>query len=157
MRARRRVLTNTTSRRGPVRDLRHRRIRGAILDELCSLDWPRVPSCRKARSVEERPQLGQKLGRAATEVEVADALNLSPPSFPASSTRCTDVAPLPFQIGLDDEDQDVIQLEDIVDDPNHKDALEVIESDEPGKSARDRSTGSRSKQRLVVSLYYYEK
>ena len=55
------------------------RIRGAILDELRSLDWASRSIRRKARGVEEASRdLGQRLGRAATEDEVAQELNLSP-------------------------------------------------------------------------------
>jgi len=54
------------------------RIRGAMLDELRSNDWmPR--SVRRAQKTIERAMSGleQKLGRAATEVEVARELKLS--------------------------------------------------------------------------------
>src|SRR2546427_12365101 len=55
------------------------RIRGAILDELRSLDWASRSIRRKARNIEEVARdLGQRLGRAATEEEGADALNVSP-------------------------------------------------------------------------------
>src|SRR3990172_8323801 len=50
------------------------RIRGAILDELRALDWASRSIRRRARNVEEvSRELGQSLGRAATEEEGADA------------------------------------------------------------------------------------
>jgi RNA polymerase sigma factor for flagellar operon FliA len=134
------------------------RIRGAILDELRSLDWASRSIRRKARSVEEAARgLGQKLGRAATEVEVAEALNLSPTELSRllDEVHGTSLLSLSKSVS-NDEDQDIIQLEDIVDDPNHKDALEVIETDEAREVLLETIDGLPEQQRLVVSLYYYE-
>jgi len=134
------------------------RIRGAILDELRSLDWASRSIRRKARSVEEAARdLAQKLGRAATEVEVAEALNLSPTELSRLLDEVHGTSLLSLSKSVSgDEDQDVIQLEDIVDDPNHKDALEVIETDEAREVLLDTVDGLPEQQRLVVSLYYYE-
>lgn len=134
------------------------RIRGAILDELRSLDWASRSIRRKARNVEEVARdLGQKLGRAATEEEVADALNLSPVELSRLMDEVHGTALLSLSKSVSsDEDQDFIQLEDIVDDPSHKDALEVIESDEAREVLLETIDGLPEQQRLVVALYYYE-
>jgi RNA polymerase sigma factor for flagellar operon FliA len=55
-----------------------------------------------------------------------------------------------------DEDQDFIQLEDIVDDPAHKDALEVMETEESREVLLETIDHLPEQQRLVVALYYYE-
>lgn len=53
------------------------RIRGAILDSLRELDWSPRDLRRKARQLEEvTNRLGTQLGRAATEQELADELEL---------------------------------------------------------------------------------
>jgi len=134
------------------------RIRGAILDELRSLDWASRSIRRKARNVEEvARELGQKLGRAATEEEVAEALNLSPVELSRLMDEVHGTALLSLSKSVSsDEDQDFIQLEDIVDDPSHKDALEVIESDEAREVLLETIDGLPEQQRLVVALYYYE-
>ena len=134
------------------------RIRGAILDELRSLDWASRSIRRKARNVEEvARELGQRLGRAATEEEVADALNLSPVELSRLLDEVHGTALLSLSKSVSsDEDQDFIQLEDIVDDPSHKDALEVIESDEAREVLLETIDGLPEQQRLVVALYYYE-
>ena len=108
------------------------RIRGAILDELRSLDWASRSIRRKARTVEEAARdLGQKLGRAATEEEVADALNLSPVELSRLMDEVHGTALLSLSKAVTgDEDQDFIQLEDIVDDPSQTDALELLENEE---------------------------
>jgi RNA polymerase sigma factor for flagellar operon FliA len=53
------------------------RIRGAILDSLRELDWSPRDLRRKARQLEEvTRRLGAELGRAASEQEIADSLDL---------------------------------------------------------------------------------
>jgi RNA polymerase sigma factor for flagellar operon FliA len=134
------------------------RIRGAILDELRSLDWASRSIRRKARNVEEvARELGQKLGRAATEEEVADALNLSPVELSRLLDEVHGTALLSLSKSVSsDEDQDFIQLEDIVDDPAHRDALDQIETDEAREVLLETIDGLPEQQRLVVALYYYE-
>ncbi len=134
------------------------RIRGAILDELRSLDWASRSIRRKARTVEEAARdLGQKLGRAATEEEVADALNLSPVELSRLMDEVHGTALLSLSKAVTgDEDQDFIQLEDIVDDPSQTDALEVLENEESKEVLMETIDGLPEQQRLVVALYYYE-
>jgi len=134
------------------------RIRGAILDELRSLDWASRSIRRKARNVEEvARELGQKLGRAASEEEVAEALNLSPVELSRLLDEVHGTALLSLSKSVSsDEEQDFIQLEDIVDDPSHKDALEQIETDEARAVLLETIDGLPEQQRLVVALYYYE-
>jgi len=134
------------------------RIRGAILDELRSLDWASRSIRRKARNVEEvARELGQRLGRAATEEEVAEALNLSPVELSRLMDEVHGTALLSLSKSVSsDEDQDFIQLEDIVDDPTHRDALDQIETDEAREVLLETIDGLPEQQRLVVALYYYE-
>jgi RNA polymerase sigma factor for flagellar operon FliA len=134
------------------------RIRGAILDELRSLDWASRSIRRKARTVEEAARdLGQKLGRAATEEEVAEALNLSPVELSRLMDEVHGTALLSLSKAVTgDEDQDFIQLEDIVDDPTQTDALELIENEESKEVLMETIDGLPEQQRLVVALYYYE-
>jgi len=58
------------------------RIRGAVLDQLRSLDWVSRSMRRKARNLDGvTRKLDQKLGRAASEVELAREMNLSRGDF----------------------------------------------------------------------------
>ena len=134
------------------------RIRGAILDELRSLDWASRSIRRKARNVEEVARdLGQRLGRAATEEEVAEALNLSPIELSRLLDEVHGTALLSLSKSVsNDEDQDHIQLEDIVENPEHKDALQVMETDEAREVLLETIDHLPEQQRLVVALYYYE-
>ena len=101
--------------------------------------------------------LGQRLGRAATEEEVADALNLSATELARLRDEVHGTALLSLSKSIStDEDQDMIQLEDIVDDPGHKDALEVMETEESREALLETIDNLPEQQRLVVALYYYE-
>src|ERR1041384_7306912 len=54
------------------------RVRGAILDNLRSLDWASRSTRRRARTVQTiYGQIEQEQGRAASEEEVADRMNIS--------------------------------------------------------------------------------
>jgi RNA polymerase sigma factor FliA len=134
------------------------RIRGAVLDELRSLDWASRSIRRKARGVEEASRdLGQRLGRAATEQEVAQELNLSPNELSRLLDEVHGTALLSLSKSVStDEDQDFVQLEDIVDDPAQRDALEVLETEEAREVLLDTIDKLPEQQRLVVALYYYE-
>ena len=134
------------------------RIRGAILDELRALDWASRSIRRRARNVEEvSRELGQKLGRAATEEEVAEALNLSPVELSRLMDEVNGTALLSLSKSVStDDDQDFVQLEDIVDDPTNKDVLEALESEEAREVLLQTIDGLPEQQRLVVALYYYE-
>jgi RNA polymerase sigma factor FliA len=134
------------------------RIRGAILDELRALDWASRSIRRRARNVEEVSRdLGQKLGRAATEEEVADALNLSPVELSRLLDEVHGTALLSLSKSVStDDDQDFVQLEDIVDDPTTRDVLEVLESEESREVLLKTIDHLPEQQRLVVALYYYE-
>src|SRR5882762_10279416 len=115
------------------------RIRGAILDELRSLDWASRSIRRKARNVEE------------------DARDLSPTELSRLLDEVHGTALLSLSKSVSgDEEQDYIQLEDIVDDPSHKDALEVMETDEAREVLLETIDHLPEQQRLVVALYYYE-
>ena len=62
------------------------RIRGAILDELRSIDWASRSVRRRARDLDEtRNRLAGSLGRVPTDAEVASALGLTPDEVTANN------------------------------------------------------------------------
>ncbi len=131
------------------------RIRGAIIDELRQLDW--VPRSVRQRVQElERTQrrLETELGRQATETEVASSLGIDLQEY-QSLSRSTALL-------------SVVSLEDLgVQEENKRDILQVIrgESEDPdhifeARSATDKLAQAIKalphKEKVVVSLYYYE-
>ena len=88
---------------------------------------------------------------------MADALNLSTTELSRLMDEVHGTALLSLSKSVTgDEDQDFIQLEDIVDDPAHKDALEIMETEESREVLLETIDHLPEQQRLVVALYYYE-
>jgi RNA polymerase sigma factor for flagellar operon FliA len=82
------------------------RIRGAILDELRSLDWASRSLRHKIKKVENAfKELEIKLGRPPREEEVAQSLGLSLPGFQELLNQSRGVSLGVFNISMEDEAQ----------------------------------------------------
>jgi RNA polymerase sigma factor FliA len=80
------------------------RVRGAITDELRSMDWASRAVRGRARSIESvRNELAATLGRSATRDEVAQTLGMSPAEVEAADADVQRAAVLSLQ-SLDTED-----------------------------------------------------
>ncbi|MFN8548477.1 MAG: FliA/WhiG family RNA polymerase sigma factor [Candidatus Eisenbacteria bacterium] len=134
------------------------RIKGAVLDELRSMDWVSRSTRRKARHIEEvSRRLDQKLGRAATDEEMADEMKLSLHEFLRllEEVRCTALLSLDQALQVDD-DHELVGLADLIEDKSALDTLEEIEDVESRRVLLDLINGLSEQERLVVALYYYE-
>ncbi|MCA9754502.1 MAG: FliA/WhiG family RNA polymerase sigma factor [Candidatus Eisenbacteria bacterium] len=134
------------------------RIKGAVLDELRSMDWASRTTRRKARMIEQACQrLDQKLGRAATEQEMADELNLSLHEFLRllEEVRGTVLLSLDQAMQVDD-DHDLAGLADVIEDKAALNMLEELEDAEYRDKLLELINHLSEQERLVVALYYYE-
>jgi RNA polymerase sigma factor for flagellar operon FliA len=134
------------------------RIKGAVLDELRSLDWASRTTRRKAREIERVCQaLDQRLGRAATEQEMADAMGLSLHEFmrQLEEVRGTVLLSLDQTLQVDD-DHDLAGLADMIEDKSVENTLEQIQEEESRHILLELVNGLTEQERLVVALYYYE-
>ncbi|MCA9772198.1 MAG: FliA/WhiG family RNA polymerase sigma factor, partial [Myxococcales bacterium] len=133
------------------------RIRGAILDSLRALDW--VP-----RSVREKSsaigdvihELEGTYGRAATEEEIAGALGVEIHEFHKLLYRVKGADLLSFEdFQLSDESSSRLTLEAVLlsDEDDALDKLEMRDLYDLLANAIDHLP---QKERLVVTLYYYE-
>jgi RNA polymerase sigma factor for flagellar operon FliA len=133
------------------------RIKGAVLDQLRALDWASRSMRRKARTLDGVTQrLDQKLGRAASEEELARAMKMTRTDF----YRLLDQVRGAVLVSLDEsrsgEDQEPSTLGDHLADPTAINLEERLEEEE-GKILLLRTLHQLPEQeRLVVSLYYYE-
>ena len=134
------------------------RIRGAMLDELRSLDW--VPrSIRKKAALLEKTylELEQQLGRPAEDEEVAEALGLSLDDFyklleETKTVSFVDIESIKRKIpDLNEED-----IFDLIEDPDQPDPFEDCELAELRDILAEAIDELPEKERLVVTLYYYE-
>lgn len=134
------------------------RIKGAVLDELRTMDWASRTTRRKAREIEKVSQrLDQKMGRGATEQEMADALGLSLHEFmrQLEEVRGTVLLSLDQSLQVDDE-HDIAGLADMIEDNTVENTLVTIEREESRYFLLDLVNGLTEQERLVVALYYYE-
>ncbi len=133
------------------------RIRGAILDQLRSLDWVPRSIRQKSRRVEQAYNEAEKrLGRQASDSEIAEALGIDLNDFHAllSQTR-----------GISIVNMDDLRAQSDSDHPAPSANLEDVNAEDPFTTLKTREltqalgTGIEAlpeKERLVVSLYYYE-
>lgn len=132
------------------------RIRGAMLDEIRSLDWvPRSVRDKIGRLQKTFGDLEKRLGRAPQEEEVAQELEMSTEEFNTFLYEARAVAVLSLDnLGLQDEASHTL-LETLVD-AKAEDPLRALLS----KGAQDRLIEGinrlSEKERLVVSLYYQD-
>ncbi|NOT22090.1 MAG: FliA/WhiG family RNA polymerase sigma factor [Nitrospiraceae bacterium] len=132
------------------------RIRGAMLDEIRSMDW--IP-----RSVHERVTLLQRvhtkllnrLGRPPTDEEVAAEMNLSPAELDEFLVRSQGAV----LVSLDDinlHELDGPKILDMLADTHHPDPLAIILNDQERERVADAIQELPEKERLVLTMYYYE-
>jgi RNA polymerase sigma factor FliA len=134
------------------------RIKGAVLDELRSMDWVSRTTRRKARNLEKlMNQLDQKYGRAASEVEIAREMKISVHELMrlVEEVRGTIILSLDQAVTVDD-DHDLAGLSDIIEDEVTPDALALIEDEENKNLLLGSINNLTEQERLVVALYYYE-
>jgi RNA polymerase sigma factor FliA len=129
------------------------RVRGAILDNLRSLDWASRSTRRRAREIQSAfARIEQENGRAATDVEVAERLKM-----PLVEIReiLRDVNDLRVT-NLDESDEETgLSLADLISDTSRSqlDELENAERKHLLGAAIERLP---ERERQVIALYYVE-
>lgn len=133
------------------------RIKGAVLDQLRALDWASRSMRRKARNLDGvTRRLDQKLGRAASEDEVARELKMSRDDF----YRLLDHVRGAVLVSLDEsrtsDGEDQGTLADHLADPNSEDHEAALADRQQRQVMLDTIDHLPEQERLVVALYYYE-
>ncbi|MEI6126313.1 MAG: FliA/WhiG family RNA polymerase sigma factor [Pseudomonadota bacterium] len=132
------------------------RIRGAILDNLRSMDW--VPrSIRKAVSQLEKTftELEKKLNRPATDEEVAAALNIDTERYYEVISQANGVSLLSLEMISNHEDAR-LKLIDCLTDEEGRNPLTVLKLEEVRDIIAEAITTLPEKEKMVTSLYYYD-
>lgn len=134
------------------------RIRGAILDELRSMDWVPRSVRQKARKVEDAySKLESSLGRPARDEEIAKELGMDMDNFHKLLSETTSVSLLSLDdLGEDDSEpskRNLIEyiMQDEKDWPSHK-----IGTSEIRDMVAQAIQSLPEKERMVISLYYYD-
>jgi len=131
------------------------RIRGAILDELRSMDWvPRLVRSRAQKMHQVNKQLEVELGRQPNSQEIAAKLNISMDEFKKieKDSKAVGVVSLSRKYFETDGNKDVREI-DILEDKKGTDPVREMQR----KDLKDLMTKGLSRaERLIIILYYFE-
>ena len=131
------------------------RIRGAILDSLRTLDWSPRELRRKGRAVEEAIRaVTQRVGRAPFETEIAQEMELTLPEYQAllGDLKGLEIGSLHMERSEDSGDE---ELSYIPGSPEEDPLFRCLKG-EMKQRLTDAIDELPEKERLVLTLYYYE-
>ncbi len=123
------------------------RVRGAMIDYLRSKDWIPVTMRQKIRKYEQTmAQLESQLGRSASDEEISDALGITTDELKILVGQCNSATIIPLEEYLQTDNLESIEF-------NPEETAQYTELKETLAKVIDRLP---EKERLVVSLYYYD-
>lgn len=135
------------------------RIRGSIIDGLRAMDWVPQSVRQKAREIEKTyTRLENELGRSVSDLEVSQALGISLDEFhqllgEVSYTSLLYLEDLWLGEGADSDSVRVIEM---ISDPNVEDPTLRLEFEETKQLLAEAIDKLPEKERIVISLYYYD-
>lgn len=130
-------------------------IKGAIIDEMRKLDWVPRSVHQKAKEIATTQQaLGQKLGREATDDEVAQALGLTTVEYDKLVERVRPAVMIP--INAENKNDDSGPIADRIPDPKVRTSYENADHNEFKKMLEKAVLELPEQERTVLVLYYYE-
>jgi RNA polymerase sigma factor FliA len=157
-------LIGAIERFDPTRDIKFEtyaiaRIKGSIIDELRSMDWvPRSVRAR-ARDIERAiADLEARLTRAPTDEEIADKLGITEEEFQDSLLEISrsSIAALDELWASPGSSGDAVALIDTIEDPQAAEPQMAMAHTELREALGDAISRLPEREKLVVTLYYYE-
>ena len=134
------------------------RIRGAIFDELRSIDWVPRSVRQKTREIEDTIQtLEADLGRSASDNEIAKAMNMSREQYNqvVLKVRGTSILSL-NDVWFTGDDSDKVSIQDSIESPVSLQPDSIAEKDEIRRVIVQAINELPDKEKKVLVLYYYE-
>jgi RNA polymerase sigma factor for flagellar operon FliA len=133
------------------------RIRGAIIDELRSLDW--IPRSTRAKSKEIEAAISNlvnKLGRLPTDDEIARELDWDMEKYYKALEQVsgTTLLSLDEQVEITSSGEPVKRIDTVA--SGHESALQSIERRELISKVASILSTLPEQERLAIALYYYE-
>jgi len=131
------------------------RIRGAMLDELRTMDWvPRLVRSKASKLNEAIKTLEARLGRAPSDAEVAEHMQLSREEFEKLlvDANAVGLVSLNKKWCETDSSKDVREI-DILEDKKGEDPTRRIQKSDLMRLV---TKGLNRNERLIIILYYYE-
>ena len=135
------------------------RIRGAIIDELRTLDWvPRSVRARARAFERTNVKLEAKLQRAPTDDEMANELGISVQDFQDALVQISNstIVALDELWNVSDASGDQVSLLDTLPDRGALDPQQMVDQSELRDRIADAIAALPEREKLVIALYYYE-
>ena len=156
-------LIGAIERYDPDRDVKFEtyaiaRIRGAIIDELRALDWVPRSVRSRAREIERAiAELESKLGVAPTDEQIAEKIGITVEELEDSLTDISrsSIAALDELWSVSGEG-DQVSLMDTIEDTTGPRPADVLDESEMREALADAIARLPEREKLVVTLYYYE-
>jgi RNA polymerase sigma factor for flagellar operon FliA len=134
------------------------RIRGAIFDELRTIDWVPRSVRQKTREVEEAiGALEAQLGRTATDQEIANSLGLDEKEFIKTMMKISGTTMLSLNdLWFSGDENDKVSIGDSIESPSSLNPDVIIEKDEIRRVIVEAIEDLPDKEKKILVLYYYE-
>jgi RNA polymerase sigma factor for flagellar operon FliA len=157
-------LMGAIERYDPERDVKFEtyaiaRIKGQIIDELRAMDWVPRSVRSRARDIERAiAELESKFGRAPTDEEIAGKLGISEDELEESLTEIarSSIAALDELWTVSGSGGDQVALIDTIEDESAPDPQGSLSRTELREAIADSIARLPEREKLVVTLYYYE-
>ncbi|UCF97664.1 MAG: RNA polymerase sigma factor WhiG [Spirochaetaceae bacterium] len=134
------------------------RIRGAIFDELRTIDWVPRSVRQKTREVEETiRKLEASLGRAATDEEIAKSMRMNIKDFHNLMLKISGTSVLSLnEVWYSGEDNDKMSIVESIESPSSLNPDSIVEKEEIKRIIVEAINELPEKEKKVLVLYYYE-
>jgi RNA polymerase sigma factor for flagellar operon FliA len=134
------------------------RIRGAIFDELRSIDWVPRSVRQKTKEIEEAVvNLEAKLGRPANDNEIAGSLGVSEEELQQTLLKISGTSVLSLNdVWYLGDDSDKISIGESIESPASMNPDTIVEKDEIKRVIVQAINELPDKEKKVLVLYYYE-
>ncbi len=133
------------------------RIKGAILDELRTLDWAPRSLRSKARQVEKaNEQLEKVLGRAASSQEIASKLDMEIGEYGGVLMELSKASLLSLDGSRVEDNDQLTSMYDLLENVQSDNPLENIENTELKGLLVHAIELLNEQEKIVMALYYYE-
>ena len=157
-------LIGAIERYDPDRDVKFEtyaiaRIKGSIIDELRAMDWVPRSVRSRAREIERAiADLESKLGRAPTDEEIAGKLGVSQEELDESLSEISrsSIAALDELWTVQGSGGDQVALIDTIEDTHGPEPQSALDQSEVKEMIADAISRLPEREKLVITLYYYE-
>jgi RNA polymerase sigma factor for flagellar operon FliA len=135
------------------------RIRGAMLDSLRAFDWIPYSVRQKAKELERTyTRVEAKLGRSATDAEIADELGITLAQFDRLLREVRGIALVSLDEvwNGDDESGNGLRPVEVIEDESSEDPLKFVEFEDMKRVLAEAIEKLPERERMIVNLYYHQ-